>query len=91
VLRLTGVGSSASSSGSSPAEAAKEVVRQNNVIVGSRNADRTTSPVGGGRSSAAADRDWLARPIWRRLRPEYITDTLQRGPDHIKIVVDLGG
>jgi len=39
---------------------------------------------------AAADRDWLARPISRRVPPKNIADALRRGPDDIEVVVDFG-
>ena len=68
---------------------AKEVVLQNNVIVGSVNANRRHF-YRAAEALAAADRAWLAQLISRRVRPENIADALQRDPDDIKVVVDFG-
>jgi threonine dehydrogenase-like Zn-dependent dehydrogenase len=68
---------------------AKAVVLQNNVIVGSVNANRRHF-YRGAQALAAADRDWLGRLISRQVPPENIADALQRGPDDIKVVVDFG-
>ncbi len=89
VVCLTGVGSGGPSSGLSPADMAKEVVLQNNVIVGSVNANRRHF-YRAAEALAAADRAWLAQLISRRVRPENIADALQRDPDDIKVVVDFG-
>jgi threonine dehydrogenase-like Zn-dependent dehydrogenase len=89
VVCLTGVGSGGASSGLSPADVAKEVVLQNNVILGSVNANRRHF-YRAAKALAAADRDWLARLISRRVPPQDIADALQRGPDDIKVVVDFG-
>ena len=77
-------------SGLSPADVAREVVSQNNVIVGSVNANRRHF-YRAAEALAAADRDWLGRLIIRRVPPENIADALARGPDDIKVVVDFGG
>ena len=90
VVCLTGVGSGGPSSGVSTADVAKELVLQNNVVVGSVNANRRHF-YRAAEALAAADRDWLARLISRRVPPDQITDALQRGPDDIKVVVDFGG
>jgi glucose 1-dehydrogenase len=89
VVCLTGVGSGGPTSGLAPADMAKAVVLQNNVIVGSVNANRRHF-YRGAQALAAADRDWLGRLISRRVPPENIADALQRGPDDIKVVVDFG-
>ncbi len=89
VVCLTGVGSGGPTSGIPPADLGKEVVLQNNVVVGSVNANRRhfyrASEV-----LAAADREWLAQLISRRVPPQNVADALQRGPDDIKVVVDFG-
>jgi threonine dehydrogenase-like Zn-dependent dehydrogenase len=90
VVCLTGVGSGGQASGLSPADVAKEVVLQNNVIVGSVNANRRHF-YRAAEALAAADRDWLGQLISRRVPPENITDALQRDPDDIKVVIDFGG
>ena len=73
-----------------PADLAKNVVLQNNVVIGSVNANRRHF-YRAAEALAAADRDWLARLITRRVPPQHIADALQRGPDDIKVVVDFGG
>ena len=90
VICLTGVGSGGPGSGLSPADVAKELVLQNNVIVGSVNANRRHS-YRAAEALAAADRAWLAQLISRRVPPANIADALQRDPDDIKVVVDFGG
>jgi threonine dehydrogenase-like Zn-dependent dehydrogenase len=88
VVCLTGVGSGGRSLGSSPADVARELVLQNNVIVGSVNANRRHF-YRAAQALAAADRAWLARLISRRVPPADIAGALQRGPDDIKVVVDF--
>ncbi len=90
VVCLTGVGSGGPPSGLSPADMAKEVVLQNNVVVGSVNANRRHF-YRAAQALAAADRAWLAQLISRRVPPQNIADALRRGPDDIKVVVDFGG
>ena len=85
---LTGVGGGGKSSGAKPADMAKEVVLQNNVLVGSVNANRRHF-YRAAQALAAADKDWLGRLITRRVPPEKIGDALQRGPDDIKVIVDF--
>jgi glucose 1-dehydrogenase len=88
VLCLTGVGSGGGPSGQSPADLGKEVVLQNNVLVGSVNANRRHFYRAAG-ALAAADRTWLGQLISRRVRPEDVAEGLERGPDDIKVVVDF--
>ena len=88
VVCLTGVGSGGRPGDVSPADLGREVVLENNVIVGSVNANRRHF-YRGAQALAAADRDWLARLITRRVPPEDISHALQRGPDDIKVVVDF--
>ena len=90
VVCLTGVGSGGAPSGLSPADVAKAVVLQNNVVLGSVNANRRHF-YRAAEELARADRAWLARLISRRVPPQNIADALQRGPDDIKVVVDFGG
>ena len=74
----------------SPADLGREVVLENNVIVGSVNANRRHF-YRGAQALAAADRDWLARLITRRVPPEDVAQALERGPDDIKVVIDFPG
>jgi threonine dehydrogenase-like Zn-dependent dehydrogenase len=89
VVCLTGVGSGGGTSGLSPADVGKDVVLQNNVVLGSVNANRRHF-YRAAEALAAADRTWLGRLISRRVPPQNIADALQRGPDDIKVVVDFG-
>jgi len=89
VVCLTGVGSGGGPSDSSAADMGKELVLQNNVVVGSVNANRRhfyRAAV----ALAAADRAWLGQLISRRVPPQDVADALQRGPDDIKVVVEFG-
>ena len=90
VVCLTGVGSGGKPSGLSPADVGKELVLQNNVVVGSVNANRRHF-YRAAEALAAADRTWLGHLITRRVPPQNIADALTRGPDDIKVVVDFGG
>ena len=89
VVCLTGVGSGGPPSGLSAADVGTEIVLQNNVIVGSVNANRRHF-YRAAQALAAADRAWLGRLISRRVPPERIADALTRGPDDIKVVVEFG-
>ena len=89
VVCLTGVGSGGPTSGLSPADVAKALVLQNNVVLGSVNANRRHF-YRAAEALAAADRPWLERLITRRVPPQDIVDALMHGPDDIKVVVDFG-
>jgi glucose 1-dehydrogenase len=88
VVCLTGVGGGGAPSAVPSGEMAKDIVLQNNVVVGSVNANRRHF-YRAGEALAAADRGWLERLITRRVRPENIADALAREPDDIKVVVDF--
>ena len=90
VLCLTGVGSGGQTSGPPAADIATELVLQNNVIVGSVNANRRHF-YRAGEALAAADPRWLARLITRRVAPANIEDGFHREPDDIKVIVDFAG
>jgi glucose 1-dehydrogenase len=88
VVCLTGVGSGGPTSGRASADMATALVLRNNVVVGSVNANRRHF-YRAAQALAAADRDWLAGLISRRVAPDHIVDALTRGPDDIKVVVDF--
>ena len=88
VVCLTGVGSGGQTSGIPVADVAAEVVLQNNVVVGSVNANKRHW-YKAGEALARADRAWLGRLLTRRERPEEFAQALQRGPDDIKVVVQF--
>jgi threonine dehydrogenase-like Zn-dependent dehydrogenase len=88
VVCLTGVGSGGRTVGLATADVATEIVLQNNVVVGSVNANRRHF-YRAAEALARADRDWLSRLVSRRVRPENIQDAFERGPDDIKVVVEF--
>ena len=88
VVCLTGVGSGGQTSGIPVADVAAEVVLQNNVVVGSVNANKRHW-YKAGEALARADRAWLGRLLTRRERPEDFAQALQRGPGDIKVVVQF--
>jgi threonine dehydrogenase-like Zn-dependent dehydrogenase len=90
VVCLTGVGSGGKPSEYAPADVAKHAVLQNNVVLGSVNANRRHF-YRAAEELAAADRGWLAQLITRRVPPGDIVDALARGDDDIKVVVDFEG
>ncbi|HET7900959.1 MAG TPA: glucose 1-dehydrogenase [Candidatus Nanopelagicales bacterium] len=90
VVCLTGVGSGGRTTGLATADVATELVLQNNVVVGSVNANRRHF-YRAAQALERADRDWLGRLVSRRVPPERIQDAFDRGPDDIKVVVEFSG
>jgi len=88
VVCLTGVGSGGQTTGLTTADVAAEVVLQNNVIVGSVNANKRHW-YKAGEALARADRAWLRRLVTRSERPENFAQALRRGEDDIKVVVQF--
>jgi threonine dehydrogenase-like Zn-dependent dehydrogenase len=88
VVCLTGVGSGGRTVGLATADVATELVLQNNVVVGSVNANRRHF-YRAAEALARADRGWLDRLVSRRVTPERIHDAFDRGPDDIKVVVQF--
>jgi glucose 1-dehydrogenase len=86
VLCLTGVGSGGAGHGYATADVAAAAVLNNTVIVGSVNANRRHW-YRAGSVLAKADRDWLAKLVTRRERPEDFAKALYRSPEDIKVVV----
>ena len=64
------------------------MVLQNNVVVGSVNANKRHW-YKAGEALARADREWLARLVTRRAQPEDFARALERQPDDIKVVVQF--
>jgi glucose 1-dehydrogenase len=87
IVCLTGVGSGGRTTGFT-ADVAAEMVLQNNVVVGSVNANKRHW-YKAGQVLANADRAWLARLITRREAPEAFAHALQRQPDDIKVVIQF--
>lgn len=88
VVCLTGVGSGGRTLGLPTADVATELVLQNNVVVGSVNANRRHF-YRAAQALAAADHEWLARLVSRRVAPDRIHEAFDRGPDDIKVVVEF--
>lgn len=88
VVCLTGVGSGGRTVGLSTADVATNVVLRNNVIVGSVNANKRHW-YKAGQVLSRADRQWLARLITRREKPENFAKALQRSADDIKVIVQF--
>ncbi len=89
VVCLTGVGSGGAASGLAAADVGRMLVLQNNVILGSVNANRRHF-YRAAESLAAADPDWLSQLITRRVPPADVASALEHSPDDIKVVLDFG-
>jgi threonine dehydrogenase-like Zn-dependent dehydrogenase len=87
VVCLTGLGSDGHRPRSTLAELATQLVLENTVVVGSVNANRRHF-VKAHDALCAADRDWLAGLITRRMSPREAVDALREGGDDVKAVVD---
>jgi threonine dehydrogenase-like Zn-dependent dehydrogenase len=88
VVCLTGVGTGGRTTGLSTADVAATIVLQNNVIVGSVNANKRHW-YRAGQELARADPAWLARLITRREPPDAFMRAFQRQPDDIKVVIQF--
>jgi threonine dehydrogenase-like Zn-dependent dehydrogenase len=88
IVCLTGVGTGGRTTGFSTADMAATMVLQNNVIVGSVNANKRHW-YKAGQALAEADRTWLARLITRCEPPEAFMRALQRQPDDFKVVIQF--
>jgi len=88
VICLTGVGSGAWTSGLATADIAAQVVLNNNVIVGSVNANKRHW-FKASEALSRADRSWLGRLLTRRERPEDFAQALERKPEDIKVVIQF--
>ena len=87
VVCLTGVGSGGRTTGFT-ADVAAKMVLQNNVVVGSVNANKRHW-YKAAQVLARADRRWLERLITRAERPEAFMQALHRRPDDIKVVIQF--
>jgi glucose 1-dehydrogenase len=88
IVCLTGVGSGGRTTGFSTADVAATMVLQNNVVIGSVNANKRHW-YKAGQVLGLADPAWLARLITRREPPEAFKRALQRQPDDIKVVIQF--
>ena len=85
---LTGVGHGGVVTADATADIAASAVLNNNVIVGSVNANKRHW-YRAGNILARADRNWLSRLITRREKPENFKQALERKPDDIKVVIQF--
>jgi len=88
IVCLTGVGSGGKTGNVPTADVAAEVVLQNNVVIGSVNANKrhwykATQVL------ARADRSFLSRLITRSEPPDAFQRALQRTPEDIKVVIQF--
>ena len=90
VVCLTGVGTGGRTGTVPVADIAAHIVLGNLVFVGSVNANKRHW-YKARQALARADRDWLARLVTRRERPEEFARALRRTPDDIKVVVEFAG
>jgi threonine dehydrogenase-like Zn-dependent dehydrogenase len=67
----------------------REMVLENVCVVGSVNANRRHYEAAA-ESLAKADKDWLARLITRRVPAEEFAAALERQPDDVKVVIEMG-
>ena len=88
IVCLTGVGQGGASTAAACADIAAAAVLKNNVIVGSVNANKRHW-YKAGNLLARADRNWLARLITRREKPEDFEQALRRRSDDIKVVIQF--
>ena len=85
---LTGVGHGGVVTSGATADIAASAVLNNNVIVGSVNANKRHW-YRAGKLLARADRTWLSRLITRREPPANFNQALERKPDDIKVVIQF--
>jgi threonine dehydrogenase-like Zn-dependent dehydrogenase len=88
IVCLTGVGTGGRTVGYSTADLAAAMVLQNNVVVGSVNANKRHW-YKAAQALARADAAWLARLVSRRERPEAFMNAFHRQPDDIKVVIQF--
>jgi threonine dehydrogenase-like Zn-dependent dehydrogenase len=88
VVCLTGVGHGGAVPQIPTATVAASAVLKNNVLLGSVNANKRHW-YKAGEALARADRDWLARLITRRERPEDFAKALERRSEDIKVVIQF--
>jgi threonine dehydrogenase-like Zn-dependent dehydrogenase len=88
IVCLTGVGHGGVVTAAACADIAAGAVLNNNVIVGSVNANKRHW-YRAGNLLARAPKDWLRRLITRREQPKDFAKALERGPDDIKVVLQF--
>ena len=89
IVCLTGISSGGHSIELDAGTLNRTLVLENDLVFGSVNANRRHYEAAAD-ALARADRAWLERLITRRVALDRWHDALQREPDDIKVVVDLG-
>ena len=87
VVCLTGVSPEGRTMTLDPGAIAREIVLQNDAVFGSVNANRRHYEAAV-QALAAADTEWLARLITRRVGVDDAGSALERRPDDVKVVLD---
>src|SRR5579875_386701 len=88
VVCLTGVSSGGRTLGIDAGDLNRSMVLENEVVVGSVNANRRHYEAAAD-ALAKADRSWLERLISRRVPLQRWADALDRSPDDVKVVVEV--
>jgi glucose 1-dehydrogenase len=88
IICLTGISSGRRTIAADLAAVNRELVLENDVVIGTVSANRRHYDAAA-RALAAADQDWLARLITRRIPLERFADALTLRPDDIKVVLTL--
>jgi len=89
IVCLTGVSPSGRSLELDVGGLNRELVLENDVVFGSVNANRRHYEAAAD-ALARADRDWLRAVVTRRVPLDRWAEALERRPDDVKVVVDLG-
>ncbi len=89
VVCLTGVSSGGHSIGVDAGLLNRSMVLENEAVVGSVNANRRQYEAGAA-ALAKADAGWLGRLVSRRVPLESWSEALDRKPDDVKVVIEVG-
>ncbi|MHB1890788.1 MAG: glucose 1-dehydrogenase [Acidimicrobiales bacterium] len=89
VVCLTGVSSGGHSIGVDAGLLNRSMVLENEAVVGSVNANRRHYEAGAA-ALAKADAGWLGRLVSRRVPLESWSEALDRKPDDVKVVIEVG-
>jgi threonine dehydrogenase-like Zn-dependent dehydrogenase len=89
IVCLTGVSSAGRTLTIDPGALNRELVLENELVFGTVNANRRHYQAAAA-GLAKADQSWLERLISRRVPLDRWSDALQRRPDDVKAVIDLG-
>ena len=90
VVCLTGVSSGGRTIAVDEGALNRSMVLENEAVVGSVNANRRHYEAAAD-ALAKADHDWLAKVVSRRVPLERWKDALDRQPEDVKVVIEVGG